>query len=118
MTSKVTKDQHGRKASVKLSNLGRGWDTPSSSSGTVNALYTIQDAVFSQSSGVTASALTMSAATANGRLSISTSWQKAAFHGRARGEKFVAEFKRILLLVALEHPNTPERSYLDICPRH
>ncbi|KAG0080577.1 hypothetical protein BGZ90_011913 [Linnemannia elongata] len=120
MISKVTKDQHGRKASIKLSNLGRGWDTPSSS-GTVDAggaLYAIQDAVFSQSSGVTASALTMSAATANGRLSISTTWQKAAFHGRARGEKFVAEFKRILLLVALQHADTPELSYLDVCPLH
>ncbi|KAG9068447.1 hypothetical protein KI688_010716 [Linnemannia hyalina] len=120
MTSKVTKDQHGRKASVKLSNLGRGWSTPSTS-GTVatgGALYTIQDVVFSQSSGVTASALTMSAATANSRLSISTTWQKAAFHGRARGEMFVAEFKRILLLVALQHADTPELSYLDICPRH
>lgn len=116
MSSRVTKDQHGRKASVKLSNLGRGWNTPSSSSSTDGALYTIQDVVFSQSSGVTASALTMSAATANGRLSISTTWQKAAFHGRARGEMFVAEFKRILLLVVLEHADTPELSYLDICP--
>ncbi|KAG0286570.1 hypothetical protein BGZ96_009349 [Linnemannia gamsii] len=117
MTSRVTKDQHGRKATIKLSNLGRGWNTLSSSSSTTSALYTIQDVVFSQSSGVTASALTMSAATANGRLSVSTTWQKAAFHGRARGEKFVAEFKRILLLVALEHAETPELSYLNICPQ-
>ncbi|KAF8944154.1 hypothetical protein BGZ47_004577 [Haplosporangium gracile] len=117
MTSKVTKDQHGRKASVKLSNLGRGWDTPSSF-GAAGALYTVQGAVFSQSSGVTASALTMSAATANGSLSISTTWQKAAFHSRARGETFVAEFKRILLFVALQHADTPEITYLDICPRH
>ncbi|KAF9126258.1 hypothetical protein BGW39_006754 [Mortierella sp. 14UC] len=123
MTSKVTKDQHGRKASIKLSNLGRGWDTPAASSSAVvgggaGGLYTIQDGFFSQSSGVTASALTMSAATANGRLSISTTWQTAGFRGRERGEAFVAEFKRILLLVALEHADTPELPYLEICPRH
>ncbi|KAF9904628.1 hypothetical protein EC991_002558 [Linnemannia zychae] len=125
MTSKVTKDQHGRKASIKLSNLGRGWDNPASSfssstvtTGGTGGLYTIQDGIFSQSSGVTASALTMSAATANGRLSISTTWQTAAFYGRERGEAFVSEFKRILLLVALKHADTPELSYLEICPRY
>ncbi|KAK3832775.1 MAG: alcohol acetyltransferase [Linnemannia gamsii] len=120
MTSRVTKDQHGRKASIKLSNLGRGWDTPSTAAiagANGGAMYTIQDGFFSQSSGVTASALTMSAATANGRLSISTTWQTAGFHGRERGEAFVAEFKRILLLVALQHADTPELSYLEICPQ-
>ncbi|KAF9081690.1 hypothetical protein BGX23_000565 [Mortierella sp. AD031] len=126
MRSKVTKDQHGRKASLKLSNLGRGWVNPSptaaaastsSSSSSASSSYTIEDAFFSQSSGVTASALTMSIVTANGHLSIATSWQKAGFHGRERGEAFVAAFKRILLLIALQHPDTPELSYLEICPR-
>ncbi|KAG0271191.1 hypothetical protein BGZ95_001043 [Linnemannia exigua] len=120
MTSRVTKDQHGRKASIKLSNLGRGWDTTSTAAvagANGDAMYTIQDGFFSQSSGVTASALTMSAATANGRLTISTTWQMAGFHGRERGEAFVAEFKRILLLVTLQHADTPELSYIEICPR-
>ncbi|KAF9383295.1 hypothetical protein CPB97_006594 [Podila verticillata] len=95
MKSKVNKDQHGRKASVKLSNLGRGWDSVSSNRDDSRAL-TVIDGVFSQSSGVTASALTMSAATANGILTIATTWQKAGFHGRERGDLFVKEFKRIL----------------------
>ncbi|KAF9953923.1 hypothetical protein BGZ70_000060 [Mortierella alpina] len=96
MASKVTEDQHGRKASVKLSNLGSGWTTITDDSTAESELW-VQDAVFSQSSGVTASALTMSVATANGVLTVATTWQKAAFRGRARGELFVSEFKRILM---------------------
>ncbi|KAF9926810.1 hypothetical protein FBU30_003664 [Linnemannia zychae] len=120
MASRVTKDQHGRKASIKLSNLGRGWEhstVGTSQHDQAELGYTVQDVLFSQSSGVTASALTMSAATANGRLSISTTWQMAGFRGRERGEAFVAEFKRILLNVALHYANAPELTYLDICPR-
>ncbi|KAF9282002.1 hypothetical protein BGZ68_006275 [Mortierella alpina] len=98
MASKVTKDQHGRKASVKLSNLGSGWATPAvAKDQTMEREFRVQDAIFSQSSGVTASALTMSVATANGVLTVVTTWQKAAFRGRARGELFVSEFKRILM---------------------
>ncbi|CAO3571994.1 unnamed protein product [Mortierella alpina] len=96
MASKVTKDQHGRKASLKLSNLGSGWTTGTVDA-TVESEFKVQDAVFSQSSGVTASALTMSVATANGVLTVVTTWQKAAFRERARGELFVSAFKRILM---------------------
>ncbi|KAF9162041.1 hypothetical protein BGX21_011494 [Mortierella sp. AD011] len=109
MVSKVHKDQHGRKATIKLSNIGRGWERPKTTSdghvadsggegGDDGATprFLIKDGVFSQSSGVTASALTMSVATANGVLTISTTWQKAAFRGRSRGELFMSEFKRIL----------------------
>ncbi|KAF9564689.1 hypothetical protein EC968_004437 [Mortierella alpina] len=96
MASKVTKDQHGRKASVKLSNLGSGWAAGPKDQTLENEFWA-QDAVFSQSSGVTAAALTMSVATANGVLTVVTTWQKAAFKERARGELFVSEFKRILM---------------------
>ncbi|KAF9914813.1 hypothetical protein BX616_007515 [Lobosporangium transversale] len=118
MASKVYKDQHGRKASVKLSNLGRGWtrsipsdedgrgDQADGNGGTLNSgkngvrsdtqMFSIKDAIFSQSSGVTASALTMNVATANNIMTVTTTWQKAGFKGRARGELFVSEFKRIL----------------------
>ncbi|KAG0358681.1 hypothetical protein BG005_002016 [Podila minutissima] len=95
MKSKVSKDQHGRKASIKLSNLGRGWDSVVEK-GDENRAFTVVDGVFSQSSGVTASALTMSAATANGVLTVATTWQKAGFRGRERADLFVKEFKRIL----------------------
>ncbi|KAF9198842.1 hypothetical protein BGZ49_000229 [Haplosporangium sp. Z 27] len=99
MVSKVHKDQHGRKATIKLSNLGRGWTE--SKTGLTNfngdvAGFLVKDGVFSQSSGVTASALTMSVATANEVITVTTTWQKAAFRGRVRGELFVSEFKRIL----------------------
>ncbi|KAF9993394.1 hypothetical protein BGZ79_001949 [Entomortierella chlamydospora] len=107
MVSKVHKDQHGRKATIKLSNIGRGWEQSKTTSDDHVAengndddvaipRFLIKDGVFSQSSGVTASALTMSVATANGVMTISTTWQKAAFRGRARGELFMSEFKRIL----------------------
>ncbi|KAG0359863.1 hypothetical protein BC939DRAFT_469002 [Gamsiella multidivaricata] len=115
MTSKVKKDQHGRKASIKLSNLGSGWgQQPSrhvcgSGHDTVTDTGTrtgperegeveflIEDAVFSQSSGVTASALTMNVATANGVMTVTTTWQKAGFRGRERGDVFVEAFRRIL----------------------
>ncbi|KAF9958252.1 hypothetical protein BGZ72_000649 [Mortierella alpina] len=96
MASKVTKDQHGRKASVKLSNLGSGWAAAAKDLTAENE-FLVQEAVFSQSSGVTASALTMSVATANGVLTVATTWQKAALRERARGELFVSEFKRILM---------------------
>ncbi|KAI8606320.1 alcohol acetyltransferase-domain-containing protein [Dissophora ornata] len=94
MASKVHKDQHGRKATVKLSNLGRGWT--GTGAGLERVEFLVQDAVFSQSSGVTASALTMNVATANGVMTATTAWQKAAFRGRKRGEMFMSEFKRIL----------------------
>ncbi|KAF9177298.1 hypothetical protein BGZ51_003358 [Haplosporangium sp. Z 767] len=111
MANRVKKDQHGRKASIKLSNLGQGWKNTSAAAaistladkGPVQNVkgedteFSVQDAVFSQSSGVTASALTMNAATANGIMTLTVTWQRAAFHGRCRGELFMSEFKRMLM---------------------
>ncbi|KAG0257432.1 hypothetical protein BG011_003952 [Mortierella polycephala] len=113
MASRVKKDQHGRKASIKLSNLGQGWKDISAAAAAAistsandglaqnvkdeDTEFLVQDAVFSQSSGVTASALTMSAATANATMTLTVTWQRAAFHGRCRGELFMSEFKRILM---------------------
>ncbi|KAG0197568.1 hypothetical protein BGX28_008974 [Mortierella sp. GBA30] len=102
MASKVIKDQHGRKASIKLSNLGLGWTTVAKADTTRMNEFLVQDAVFSQSAGVTASALTINVATANGVLTATTTWQKAAFRGRARGEQFMSEFKRILMMAIEE----------------
>ncbi|KAG0222496.1 alcohol acetyltransferase-domain-containing protein [Mortierella sp. GBAus27b] len=111
MANQVTRDQHGRKATLKLSNLGRGWDQSrrrqqqqqeqDEESAAVMG-FVVKDGVFSQSSGVTASALTLNVATANGVMTVTTTWQKAAFHGKERGEMFVSEFKRILL-EAIDH---------------
>ncbi|GJJ75144.1 diacylglycerol O-acyltransferase / wax synthase [Entomortierella parvispora] len=97
MTDKIFKDQHGRKASIKLSNLGRASWTTTSSSGASEAAFKVEDAFFSQSSGVTASALTMSVLTVNGVLNVSTTWQKAGFQGRERGDRYVEAFKQILM---------------------
>lgn len=101
MRDKIFKDQHGRKASIKLSNLGRAtWTTPSSSSSSSEAsepMFKVEDAFFSQSSGVTASALTMNALTVNGVLIVTTTWQKAGFQGRERGDRYVRAFKQILM---------------------
>jgi len=99
MRDKIFKDQHGRKASIKLSNLGRAtWSTPSSSSsGASEPMFKAEDAFFSQSSGVTASALTMNALTVNGVLIVTTTWQKAGFKGRERGDRYVQAFKQILM---------------------
>jgi hypothetical protein len=108
MANQVTRDQHGRKATLKLSNLGRGWDQSRQQQQNEAAAaaavmgFVVKDGVFSQSSGVTASALTMNVATANGVMTVTTTWQKAAFHGKERGEMFVSEFKRIVL-EAIEH---------------
>ncbi|KAG0035384.1 hypothetical protein BGZ81_008984 [Podila clonocystis] len=114
MKSKVNKDQHGRKASIKLSNLGQGWDSVVGK-GDDSQAFTVGDGVFSQSSGVTASALTMNAATANGVLTITTTWQKAGFRGRERGDLFVKEFKRILF-EAIE-PKRQEYLFSDALQR-
>ncbi|KAF9200970.1 hypothetical protein BGZ49_008789 [Haplosporangium sp. Z 27] len=91
LRGQVTKEQHGRLATLKLSNVGKGWDQPES------AVFKIEDAVFSQSSGLTSSAVTLNAATANGVLSVIGTWQKATFVNRDRPLLFMAEFKRILL---------------------
>jgi len=104
MANQVKRDQHGRKATIKVSNLGCGWDPSrprdgqgSQEESTAAALgFRVKDAVFSQSSGVTASALTMNVATANGIMTMTTTWQKATFQSRSRGDLFMKEFKRIL----------------------
>ncbi|KAF9366303.1 hypothetical protein BGX34_004490 [Mortierella sp. NVP85] len=104
MANQVKRDQHGRKATIKVSNLGRGWDLSRRKDGrgsqeeesTRTLEFCVQDAVFSQSSGVTASALTMNVATANGIMTMITTWQKATFQSRSRGDLFMREFKRIL----------------------
>ncbi|KAK3825415.1 MAG: alcohol acetyltransferase [Benniella sp.] len=103
MANQVKRDQHGRKATIKVSNLGCGWDSSRPRDGqgcqeesTRILGFSVKDAIFSQSSGVTASALTMNVATANGVMTMTTTWQKATFQGRARGDLFMREFKRIL----------------------
>ncbi|KAF9429557.1 hypothetical protein BGZ94_010328 [Podila epigama] len=133
MRSRVEKDQHGRKASIKLSNLGRAWERISKGTSSIDDnnginnnndnnnndsdgrlptnVFTVIEPVFSQSSGVTGSALTMSAATADGVLTVATTWQKSCFHGRERGDLFVSEFRRILL-EAIES-TTPDYTFSD-----
>ncbi|KAI8598446.1 alcohol acetyltransferase [Dissophora ornata] len=93
LRGQVAKEQHGRLATLKLSNIGRAWDQPQSSS----LAFKVCDAIFSQSASITGSAFTLNAATANGILSIVATWQKATFSSRERAELFLEELKRILL---------------------
>ncbi|KAG0042923.1 hypothetical protein BGZ83_012023 [Gryganskiella cystojenkinii] len=109
MRDKIFKDQHGRKASIKLSNLGRA--TWVHEDGKNDIRFKVEDAFFSQSSGVTASALTMNALTVNGSLIITTTWQKAGFKSRARGDRYVQMFKQILL-AAIE-PDRKDCTFAD-----
>ncbi|KAF9116622.1 hypothetical protein BGX27_001031 [Mortierella sp. AM989] len=91
LRGQVEQEQHGRLATLKLSNIGKGWDQPQS------VAFKVEDAIFSQSSGLTSSALTLNAATANGILTIIGTWQKATFTSCDRAHLYLTEFKRILL---------------------
>lgn len=93
LCAQVGKEQHGREATLQISNLGVGLKQPADSP----LAFRVQDAMFSQSCSVTAASLTFNAATANGVLLVTSTWQKASFTGRDRGELHMKEFKRILL---------------------
>ncbi|KAF9365671.1 hypothetical protein BGX34_009006 [Mortierella sp. NVP85] len=92
----ATKEHHGRCTTLMLSNLGKGWDQPETDQGpAIN--FKVQDAIFSQSTETTGSAFALGAATAGGILSVTATWQKAAFSSRERGDLYLQEVKRILL---------------------
>ncbi|KAF9131900.1 hypothetical protein BG015_003791 [Linnemannia schmuckeri] len=93
LCEQVEKEQHGREATLQISNLGVGLKQPADSP----LSFKVLDAMFSQASSITAAALTFNAATANGVLLVTSAWQKSAFTGRDRGELHMNEFKRILL---------------------
>ncbi|KAF9550022.1 hypothetical protein EC957_002083 [Mortierella hygrophila] len=93
LCEQVEKEQHGREATLQISNLGVGLKQPADSP----VGFKVLDAMFSQSSSITAAALTFNAVTANGVLLVTSTWQKSAFTGRDRGELHMKEFKRILL---------------------
>ncbi|KAF9346111.1 hypothetical protein BGX26_002400 [Mortierella sp. AD094] len=93
LRGQVAQEQHGRLATLKLSNIGKAWDQPSSES----VAFKVEEGIFSQSSGLTSSAFTLNAATANGVLSMIATWQKATFTSCDRAHLYMAEFKRILL---------------------
>ncbi|KAG0241296.1 alcohol acetyltransferase [Mortierella sp. GBAus27b] len=96
LKSQIVKEPHGRGTTLMLSNIGKAWDQPETEQGPP-ITFKVQDAIFSQSAGVTCSAFSISAATANGILSVSSTWQKATFSSRERGDLYLQEFKRILL---------------------
>ncbi|OAQ24388.1 hypothetical protein K457DRAFT_141988 [Linnemannia elongata AG-77] len=93
LREQVEKEQHGREATLQISNLGIGMKQSADSS----PAFKVLNAVFSQSSSITAASLTFNAATANGVLLVTSTWQKSSFTGRDRGELHMKEFKRILL---------------------
>ncbi|KAG0211837.1 hypothetical protein BGX28_007292 [Mortierella sp. GBA30] len=105
----IKKEQHGRQVSLKISNVGRAWDQPSTA--TTPLAFKVQEAIFSQSASTTCCAVTSGAATANGVLSITGTWQKSTFSSRDRPEFFMKEFKRILL----EATQQPGKTVYSFC---
>ncbi|KAF9111236.1 hypothetical protein BGX27_005212, partial [Mortierella sp. AM989] len=106
-TSQTSQYQHGRSGSISMSNIGVGWNQDasttanSSSSENKEALrYLVKDAILSKSPILNNVALAMTAATANGTMSIITTWNKAAFGGRHRVQLYMSELKRIILEAA------------------
>ncbi|KAG0265194.1 hypothetical protein BGZ95_003400 [Linnemannia exigua] len=97
LTDQVKKEQHGREATLQISNLGIGLKQDQKSTDSTPAHFKVLDAMFSQASSITAASFTFSVVTANGVLAVTSSWQKSAFTGRDRGELHMREFKRILL---------------------
>ncbi|KAF9378599.1 hypothetical protein BGX21_002871 [Mortierella sp. AD011] len=93
MINRIGQAQHGRDSSFAISNIGIGWKGPVPAS----SQLLIKDVIFSSSPIKSYAAFSMCVTTANGILSVVTSWDKAAFKERARVELFVSEFKRILL---------------------
>ncbi|KAF9275982.1 hypothetical protein BGZ68_010328 [Mortierella alpina] len=89
--SLVKKEHGGRQGTVMISNLGRAWDQDATTA------FEVLDSAFSQSAFTTGPAITLGASTANGVLSVTGTWQKAAFSSRDRAELYLKEFKRILL---------------------
>ncbi|KAF9945725.1 hypothetical protein BGZ72_001066 [Mortierella alpina] len=91
LKSLVKKEHGGRQNTLMISNLGRAWDQDPASA------YQVLDSAFTQSAFTTGPAITLGASTANGILSVTGTWQKAAFSSRDRPELYLKEFKRILL---------------------
>ncbi|KAG0258214.1 hypothetical protein DFQ27_004761 [Actinomortierella ambigua] len=114
-----SEEQHGRRATMLISNLGRGWpERPLAAKATKAAktaagqeghreeeegdqqqqdTYEVEDAIFSQSAETIGMTFSYSVATANGVLTATNTWQASAFHSRDRGEWYTRETKRILL---------------------
>ncbi|KAG0320491.1 hypothetical protein BGZ99_004488 [Dissophora globulifera] len=95
LKSQIKKDQHGRSATIAVSNLGRGWDVCKIP--LEEQAYVIEDAIFSHSAPTTGQTFSLTVATANNILTLTNTWQGSALHGRERGEWFTRETKRILL---------------------
>ncbi|KAG0083529.1 hypothetical protein BGZ93_001749 [Podila epicladia] len=90
--------QHGRQASLRCSNVGRAWDQKTTPpQGDRRTFFKVLEAVFSQSAPDNSSAISLNVVTANNRLAIVGTWQKAAMTGRDRGERMVQMTKRVLV---------------------
>ncbi|KAF9350996.1 hypothetical protein BGX26_010883 [Mortierella sp. AD094] len=103
LVSQMGAFRYGRETSVSISNLGRGWSqfksaAPTSGEVAENDEFLVKDGIFSIASMVADTAMEIAViSVANGAMSISVSWHKSTLKGRARGELFASEFKKILL---------------------
>ena len=95
MKGHVKKEQHGRESTLKLSNIGKAWDQTATEAAPI--AFKILDAVFSQDACTFSSPFTLNAATANGVLAMTSSWQRATFKSKKSAQRFMTDFKRILL---------------------
>ncbi|KAF9091998.1 hypothetical protein BGX29_010659 [Mortierella sp. GBA35] len=111
LCGQVEKEQHGRESTLQISNLGIGWKQQESEE-SLPLAFKVQEAVFSQDASITATAITFSVATANGVLSITSTWQKSGFKGRDRLELHMKEFKRILLQAC--EPNRKDYRFREV----
>ncbi|KAF9432763.1 hypothetical protein BGZ76_010358 [Entomortierella beljakovae] len=85
---------HGRSLAVLFSNIGVGWHQADKD----QQNFLIENAIFSPYTTITESAINMGITTANGRLSIVTSWSDSSFiNGRERVKLFSEELKKIIL---------------------
>ncbi|KAG0002877.1 hypothetical protein BGZ79_002129 [Entomortierella chlamydospora] len=101
LVSQMSALPYGRESSVGISNLGRGWSqfkgAPTNGGFAKNDEFLVKDGIFSIASMVADTAMGIAVVTvADGVMSISVSWHKSALKGRARGELFAKEFKKIL----------------------
>ncbi|KAF9936844.1 hypothetical protein BGZ67_001965 [Mortierella alpina] len=108
--SLVKKEHGGRQSTLMISNLGRAWDQDPT---TTAAAFQVLDSAFSQSAFTPGPAITLGASTANGVLSITATWQKATFANRDRPERYLKEFRRILLEATATLPERKEYRFQE-----
>ncbi|GJJ68919.1 hypothetical protein EMPS_01265 [Entomortierella parvispora] len=109
MKGHIKKEQHGRQTTLKLSNIGKAWDQTATEATPI--AFKVLHSVFSQDASTISSPFTLNAATANGILTVTSTWQRATFKSKESAQRFMTEFKRILLVSS--EPERKEYHFRD-----